>query len=284
MASFGCGPDAPSSSQTTTSGGTSDGDDGSTPTTGAVDPSTTGADSTGSSSGGSSGGSSDEAGFVVAHDAPPPAFECSLWDEDCPDGMKCMPWAHDGGTAWSATRCSPVVEEPVAIGGACVVEDGPYSGIDDCEAHAFCLGVDPRTLEGVCVGFCTGAPEAPSCASRDDHCAISGGSALAICLPKCSPIEGNCSQGWGCLPITDNFLCAPAGDVPAGEACESAAQCEPGTFCADPGYVGNCGPSPGCCASFCSPADLDPPCLDGQVCDPWDDRVPDVGYCALPQN
>lgn len=285
MAGSGCaGPDALPPSHTTTSGGTSDGDEGSSPTTGADAPSTTGADSTGTSSGGSSGGSSDEAGFILGGDVPLPAFECSLWDEDCPEGMKCMPWAHNSGTGWSGTRCSPVVDDPVAIGGACVVEDGPYSGIDDCDFHALCIGVDPRTLEGVCVGLCTGAPEAPGCASAAAECAISGGGALALCLPRCSPIETGCPDQWGCLPMGVGFLCAPAGNVAAGEPCEYGSQCEPGTTCANPEYVGDCGPNAGCCASFCSLADFDPPCLDGQVCDPWDDRVPDVGICALPQN
>src|SRR5690349_13167900 len=48
--------------------------------------------------------------------------ECDIWEEDCPEGYKCMPWANDGGNAWNATRCSPIAPDAHAPGESCTVE------------------------------------------------------------------------------------------------------------------------------------------------------------------
>ena len=86
-------------------------------TTAADETTTTGADET------TTGGATDDgttldttdagAGFIYgAPDGGGISFECDLFEQDCPPGEKCMPWANDGGGAWNATRCSPVADNP----------------------------------------------------------------------------------------------------------------------------------------------------------------------------
>lgn len=278
MASLGCaGPDALPPSNTTTSGGTSDGDEGNSPTTGADAPSTTGADSTGAdSTGTSSGGSSDEAGFVVGGDVP--IEPCTLFDDDCPVGTKCRVVGQDG--VIHGTQCGPVARDPAGIGDACVVL-GEF-GLDDCDVGSYCAAVDTKAGEGLCLQWC--GPRDWTCEDPEAYC--TAGESFGACATRCSPLISDCPDGWGCYPVHDEFVCvAVTGQAEAGQACEYLTDCAPGHGCMDPDFVGACSEEGfACCSAFCDLGDLDPPCLDGQVCDPWDDRVPGVGICALPQN
>ena len=74
------------------------------PTTGGWD------DSTGGSSCGFVCDSSDTAGDT-----------CDLWEQDCPEGEKCNPWANDGGASWNALRCVPIDPNPDGVGEPCTV-------------------------------------------------------------------------------------------------------------------------------------------------------------------
>jgi hypothetical protein len=56
--------------------------------------------------------------------------------------------------AWNGTRCVPVAGMPGMPGDPCTVEDGPWSGRDDCAFGAMCWDVDPDTSMGECVAQC----------------------------------------------------------------------------------------------------------------------------------
>jgi hypothetical protein len=79
--------------------------------------------------------------------------ECDLLAQDCPRGLKCMPWANDGGAALNSTHCTPLAPAPGQPGDPCTVE-GQLSGFDDCALGAVCWDVDPATLQGVCAALC----------------------------------------------------------------------------------------------------------------------------------
>ncbi len=214
--------------------------------------------------------------------------DCDLFVQDCPAGYKCMPWASDGGT-WNATRCSPVADNPAQVDEPCTVEGNAVSGLDDCELGSMCWDVDPETNEGVCVPMCIGDSANPSCDDPGRFCAISGDALLILCLPRCNPLVQDCPEGQACYPVQEELGCSfYAGDEGfPGAPCEFINACEPGTYCAHAYLVPGCEGASGCCSPFCSLADPEPPCLDGQTCVPFYaevNEVPgfdDVGVCAV---
>ena len=232
--------------------------------------------------------SGDPIAFIEMPDASGPAFECSLSLEDCPPGLKCMPWANDGGSAWNATRCSPVAEDAAEPGEPCVVEGSAVSGLDNCELHAICWYVDPQTNEGTCIAMCNTANGGAFCEDPDFYC--SSGSVLSLCFATCSPLLQDCLPGEACYPLQEDFVChadASGKCGAAGERCEFVNVCDPGTACLNPDLVPGCELDPGCCSSYCHLDDPTPPCLDGQSCLPWYDDPSDaeeasIGVCALP--
>ena len=301
----GCGPavvlpgdessgGATSEGDTSTSVGTSTTSPGSTTV---PPPGTTASPTSGEESSSSSGGESSSitCGFLGCSETDGlPPFECSTWDQDCPEGEKCMPWANDGGNAWNATRCSPVVPDPNAPGEPCMVEGSGVSGIDDCDATSMCFNVDPETNQGTCHAFCTGSETNPMCAGECEVCPISGDGVLAICIPTCDPFAADCPAGSACyLAYDDSFLCVPdaSGESGApGDTCEFVNACDGGTMCLDAGWLPECEGN-NCCSPFCTVGDPTPcAVLPGTECVPvYEDgqgpecSPPDVGVCAVPQ-
>lgn len=143
----------------------------------------------------------------------PSGLFCDLFQQTCPEGEKCMPWAGDGGTQWSATRCSPIADDPGGPGEPCTVEGSFTSGIDDCAAGTMCWNVDPMTNTGTCAAMCTVnacSPE-PSCDEPGTACAIAYDGNINLCLPMCDPLAPACSPGHGCRETEGGFFCLPGG-------------------------------------------------------------------------
>ncbi len=234
-------------------------------------------------------------GFITDPDGNSVSIECSVWDQDCPEGEKCMPWANDGGNSWNATRCSPVSPDPGQPGDPCTVEGSGVSGVDDCDVATMCWGVDPETNMGTCVAFCMGSENNPVCDDPTTACSIANEGTLILCLPTCDPLLQNCMDGEGCWGIDDDFVCAPdaGGEMGAyGDPCEFLNVCDPGLFCANPDVVPGCA-SAGCCSEFCDMSDpmAGANCAGaggGQMCIPWFEKgqappgYEDVGACAIP--
>jgi hypothetical protein len=227
-------------------------------------------------------------GFIADPDGGAPD-ECDTFAQNCPGGEKCMPWADDGGNSWNATRCSPIADDPGAIGDPCTVEGSAVSGIDDCELGAMCFGVDGDTQMGHCIEQCSCNEVTPVCNTPNTSCVITNQGVLALCLPVCNPLDPEaCESGSGCFGAGDLFHCAPdasgAGGAP-GDECSFLNACDPGSFCASPASVPGCAGSVGCCSSLC-PLSGVADCLDGQNCVAWfGDGAPDaclgeVGACT----
>jgi hypothetical protein len=229
--------------------------------------------------------------FIVEGDVPP-GDECDLWLQDCPRGEKCVPWSNDGGSGWNALRCSPIAEDPAAVGEPCVVEGSPVSGLDSCGVGAMCFYVDPVTLEGQCVALCVGSADFPMCEPANTSCVMNSEGTIALCLPGCDPLLQDCGDGQTCIPIVDDFLCVldESGDAGApGDGCAYINACDPGVTCQDPELVPGCDPvAGGCCTSFCSVSEGPLPCLPGQECLPWYEPgfappgTEDYGVCGVP--
>jgi len=211
--------------------------------------------------------------------------ECDIWAQNCPLGEKCMPWADDGGSAWNATRCSPLDPTPDGVGDPCTVEGSGVSGIDSCGLGELCWDVDNATSTGTCIELCSCDPEFPVCATPNTACAITNGGVLPVCLPVCNPLDPTaCSQGQGCYPGGGLFQCAPdaSGSSGAvGEGCDFLNGCDPGNFCGTPA----CDGAGGCCTPFCTLDDV-APCDGGAECVPFyeqggapDECLATVGVC-----
>ncbi|MBK8264466.1 MAG: ribulose phosphate epimerase [Nannocystis sp.] len=222
--------------------------------------------------------------------------ECDIWAQDCPEGEKCMPWANDGGSAWNATKCSPLDMNAKPLGDECM--GGGVSGVDNCDKGSMCYYVDGETGLGVCIPFCIGTPDSPSCADPNNQCSISNNGVLILCRQKCDPLLQDCEGAAACLPAagSDFFVCivdASGENGKAGDPCEFLNACDPGHFCATASFVPDC-VATGCCTEFC---DLSDPDKDSQ-CSMQDKGVTctnyyepgteppgleNVGACLLPQ-
>lgn len=213
----------------------------------------------------------DPTNFIESPDLPP-GLDCDFFENECPRGQKCMPYAWDGGAFWNASKCTPIARNPVALGEPCVAPEGRTGGVDDCAAHAMCWNVDSETEMGECVSFCDGSPAVPSCIDPLTPCTFLGESVpFMLCLPQCDPVAQDCDEGMGCYPHYSEFLCMwdiseDGGAV--GDLCEHERECDPGLVCIDDAALVDC-ESPACCSPFCE-LGLEPSvCSDGLECVPW---------------
>lgn len=294
-----CGPSVAGDSGETTDGGVSTSSaEGGDPTTASsvgttADPSTT---MPGTSVGTSmtsvdeSDGGADEGLFVNPFDLDPTITGCSIWERDCPPGMKCMPYANDGGAVWNDTKCSTIADDPRQVGDPCSAwNESPTSGVDDCDFHMMCWDVDLVTLNGTCVEFCVGSEEDPSCTDPATACVQTGSGILALCLSRCHPLDDLCPAPTVCLPANDAFQCVPrrGGNLELGDDCEFQNECVQGLFCASGRTVPGCA-AESCCAAFCDTSAADPCETVGVACVPWwrEGEAPpgyeELGACVMP--
>ena len=233
-------------------------------------------------------------GFLDCQPEPdtPADNDCDGWlmpIQDCPEGQKCT---FEGEV--SNTQCVDVVPAPKGLYEPCQIFMGDtFSGHDDCGAGLFCWQVDPQTGVGMCVGFCHGPIDNPTCPDPNASCTVCQDCALGLCLPGCDPLAQDCPNQDVCIPnaIGDGFLCALDASGDAGKAfdpCEFANACDPGLTCADPTLATECDPmAAGCCLPFC---DLTMPICpgDGLTCAAWFEPgkvspgLENVGLCRLP--
>lgn len=250
-----------------------------------------------SSGGGETHDESDDGSTFISDPGDvPPNFQCSVWEQDCPRGHKCMPWANDGGGSWNATKCTPIADDPGAPGDPCTVEESGVSGVDTCELGAMCWYVDNETLEGQCIPLCGGDESNPTC-PENYSCVISGSGVITPCLPDCDPVEQDCPGGQACYPLGEDFACAPdvsGEDGAPGDACEFVNVCDPGGFCLVATAISDCDGS-GCCVPTCDVEDdaSDAECMAfdaATLCVPWFEKgqAPPgdehIGVCTIPQD
>jgi len=285
----GCGDKEIDTADSATTGGTemttTRGTDSTTTadTETATDPTTTTGDPT------TTTGSITDDPFLVPPDSAS-LDECTTWEENCPEGQKCMPYSNDGGSAWNDLKCVDITGEGKP-GEPCTVEGSPVSAMDDCQLHAMCWDVDPETNEGVCTAFCSGNGESPTCEPKNTFCFLSGGGVLSLCLPTCNPLIQDCDDGTACYPAYNTFTCAPVALPPEegldGDPCEYLNACQPGLMCINSEvYPNGCGGSGGCCSRYCDLSD--PECLTpGTECIPiYENPTPEqenYGVCAVPE-
>jgi hypothetical protein len=226
--------------------------------------------------------------------------ECLLWEEDdCMEGLKCMPWSSAPDGIPDETRCCDIVDNPVLVGEPCTVMDYNGSCLDDCEGGAMCLVDNDDDLTGICRPFCDITMGDSAC-GNNESCKpwfemIETAQEVPLCMGKCHPLEQNCSDlgypDWTCLPEDANdpvFVCTPpAQGTPGGEyaTCLLANQCQIGLACVPQQTVMGCESAlVGCCTRYCDLTEPDP-CTDGNECISVESSEPgleNVGVCASP--
>ena len=256
LALAACGDDGKQTSMTGTMSTTTGAGTTSTGSTTAVETTGTGTGTTTAVTDGTTGTSSGSTtcSFVDCNTTGMTDVQCDIWNDDCPDGSKCMPWANDGGNSWNATKCTPIDPSPGKPGDPCKVEGSGVSGIDNCEKGSMCWDVNPETQEGYCVGFCDGSPESYTCAEPNTTCTILNNGTLILCLPGCDPLLQDCPNMNVCVPNPNGgFTCIldASGDMGKfQDPCEFVNVCDPGLVCLNPEYVPEC-QAGGCCSPYC---------------------------------
>lgn len=215
-----------------------------------------------------------------------PAGECSVWEQDCMAGAKCVPHDSMQTGVVDSTRCVEVADPARQVGDPCQAEGGVV-GLDDCDHGLLCWQLD-EDGQGTCIPLCTGSPGAPSCGDGL-QCDVSNGGLLPLCLTTCDPLTKDCPEGQICIPSqAELFVCDAdvSGDLGGfGDPCEFLNVCDPGLLCVASSNVPGCG-APGCCTPYC---DLSAPeCPDpAQECLSFYDPgaappgLEDVGLCGV---
>lgn len=217
---------------------------------------------------------------------------CNVWSQDCSSGEKCMPiGVSDSG--WTAARCSPVAEFPVALGDPCTMSEGPLGGFDDCDEGAFCYFWDAETGEGKCLPFCTGGPLNPQCPSGM-ACGFDVLGTMALCRAECNPLEQDCEEPNAIcrdVPGGDAFACYVQGGLlseSSTQPCTTDNGCPAGSFCAPSEKVLGEAFSGGFrCTPYCDVSDPMVECpLQDQDCVVWFPDDPGekgkIGACFVP--
>ena len=239
----------------------------------------------------SSSGFDDPTAFLQDPDHGHVSLECSVWDQNCPAGQKCMPYSHNGDPTWNGTRCSPIADDPGDAGDSCTVEGSGVSGIDDCDLGLVCFHVDLDTNIGRCQPLCIGSEAEPLCEDPTQTCSITGDGILNLCLDACVPLAADCPGDQGCYPFVDSFTCVydVSGDEGAyGDPCQAINTCDPGLACVSAEAVPGCGGGVGCCTPYCDTTAPNTCPGEGQECVPWFDPadapagLTNTGICSLP--
>lgn len=241
--------------------------------------------STSTDTGDSASDTSQSGGSFYAGPAPADltdTTQCGLWEQDCPEGEKCVPFSTDGGNV-NGTKCVLVTGDGMA-GEACTYA-GTTEATDNCNEHTACwnrMDVDGQSV-GTCTEFCSGSPDEPICPVGST--CLNASETLAFCLDDCDPLAQDCAEGLGCYWASSAFLCVfQTEDLAEGEPCSYINDCEPGQWCTDAELLSGCA-GWSCCTGFCSLSN--PTCAPEHECSPFlDQDLPDgyedVGVCLKP--
>ncbi|MEM7151631.1 MAG: hypothetical protein AAF799_02270 [Myxococcota bacterium] len=289
-------------------GSTSEVSVGSTSGSPSVDGSTSAATSAGNATGTSVGSTAaamesgpvdegtDSCPFICDPDGGPPPIECSVVDQDCPAGQKCV-WAElrpgFGRRNWS--RCIEVTgdREPFE---PCSLPNGiGFEITDDCGPESYCLEVYGTADHGFCAPF-VGDDYGCDAYPGTDLAVENGSDFPAACLHyECQPlVPSTCPDGMQCTfyPawLYGSMKCwsvPPETDLPVGAECDFG-QCGEGKLCAPADWLPDCS-GERCCTEWC---DLQAPecATPGTTCEffpVWnyqDDPEFDwLGACLLPE-
>lgn len=217
------------------------------------------------------------------------AGQCDPTVQDCPADQKCTAVSDAPGDPWGINICVPKTGD-AQVGDPCDIENGKYTGLDNCDVGLICLLTDDEGKGGACVEFCDVNSTCPKTGAK---CVVYNDGSLPICLVDCDPLVQDCPEGQACYNSAgDNFVCfkesAMPGEGGPGAECTYINQCQKGSFCGAADAVANCGAASGCCTPYCPVSGGPAPCQMGEECVAFfaEGSAPpgleDVGVCAIP--
>ncbi|MFV8752835.1 hypothetical protein ACNOYE_20005 [Nannocystaceae bacterium ST9] len=219
--------------------------------------------------------------FIIPDDSLLDQCMCDTYQQDCPQGEKCVPFSAYG-EVWDCVKCVPVLGDQ-GVGEVCS-SDGIVAGTDDCDASSWCYTLEG---EGTCHAFCSGSIDDPEC-PPGSLCFTSNRGVVNVCLPNCDPLVQNCDDGLACRWDGSNFSCLPiVQNIPAGEPCDGDDQCGLGSQCVDAPVLSECAGG-ACCSPFCDLTAAEPQCeaAPGTICEVYFFDLPlgfeHVGLCVYP--
>jgi len=192
---------------------------------------------------------------------------CDPIEQDCPEGEKCVWYAHqNSGLRREAAKCIPVTGDLAAFE-PCTLQNGTGPEItDDCDAESYCLEVYRTADHGFCAPFIDGYEYSCDAYPGTSSAIENGSNFPSACLHyECQPLlPGSCPEGMQCTfyPafIYGTTMCwyVPAqSELPLRAACDFG-ECGAGKLCALAKWVPGC-EADRCCAQWC---DLDAPACD----------------------
>ena len=191
----------------------------------------------------------DDHGFVGDWDIP--TQECTVFDQDCPEGEKCIPTT---SSDWGIYKCVPFYGDK-GVGESCSLYEGQA---DDCDANSHCAN-------GTCIPFCQGdwyenawcPGQGESC--DDFRCVFFGQVGIPFCVQTCDPYLGGCEDGGrNChyeSGYVDDFICMVTTiEAQLGEPCDWTNDCSEGLYCVNAEFLPSCSDN-ACCTPYCEIGD-----------------------------
>ena len=201
--------------------------------------------------------------------------ECDAVKQTCPAGSRCAYVLRDNVTA---RRCVPTSTGTVNEGGAC--QSTATAGGDFYDTCAPGLSCTDRSTSGnttfSCQRLCYSAAQCSGSTDCIDALRFEGSNERPrVCgTPgaSCDVLASNCPSPRGCYPSSGRGVCVSAGSVSAGQACEYANDCQPGSACVSTG-AGRV------CRALCRSPSGSPSCTGGLRCQALQDYA-GVGVCV----
>jgi hypothetical protein len=218
--------------------------------------------------------------------------ECDTILQNCPSGQKCTGVKPSLPAPYRGTACVPDnAGQGSPAGSICL---SGTDGVDSCDPGSMC--VQFGTGEGMCLPFCVGPADAPTCDDPAQVCArVDRTWPISLCVPTCDPLAYDCPDAdldvsaMVCQPAAVGFGCVLRGNLDGhalGEPCTDHRDCIAAARCAAPDDVPGCTGPDGCCAAYCDVTA--PACpLAGQSCVAYyasgeaPPNLADVGLCAV---
>lgn len=210
--------------------------------------------------------------------------ECVPWQDSCPRGEKCLPYASQFRGYFDRYGCFELVPRPDLIGQECSTLEYYEMVItqsDSCGLGAICL-------DDLCMPLCSGEPDSWSCPPKFGCLGLDF---EPFCLPSCDPLDVqlDCAMYDSCIVNGAGFFqCAPAAQdqAPLFADCLSDTNCGASQYCENKELVKECGQNSGerCCNALC---DLDNGiCPGDSVClpffaEPTYPEYEDLGKCMM---
>lgn len=215
--------------------------------------------------------------------------ECDMWLQDCPDGMKCMPFTSEASLYLGATHCIPVPARPAQYEEPCTRTGTKDTPSDNCARGLVCWAGDGD--QGHCVSLCGGSHSQPICPANHGCATLNQAGTLNICHRRCDPLAPSCLPGSTCYlfnETSEELFCVDALDpmqLDYGGPCVADPQCGPGLLCVAHVHVPGCQSST-CCTAFCELSGGADVCPDApqQTCralgEWWPPQFGHVGFCS----